>query len=135
MKKYAYILIAAAAVLAAVSCSKEEERISPESEVPGEETVTEQATDLVSPVTITFSANASTKVSISGEGTEGAKTAVWDDGDEIKIVWYAGGAMGSTTATADSYGTASTTAIFALACFGVDYAENPVIFAKKNESV
>lgn len=109
MKKYAYILIAAAAVLAAVSCSKEEERISPESEVPGEETVTEQATDLVNPVTITFSANASTKVSISGEGTEGAKTAVWDDGDEIKIVWYAGGAMGSTTATADSYGTASTT--------------------------
>ena len=109
MKKFIYILIAVA--VAAVSCEKEANLI--EEVVPGEEvTNPEVVSNLTNPITLTFTANASeTKVSISGEGTSGEKTAVWDEGDQIKIVWYnsAESTMKSVVAIADSYGTASTT--------------------------
>lgn len=108
MKKYS-ILLAAAAVFAAASCAKEAP--APEENVAGEkeQTVTEQT--LTNPITITFSANADTKVSLEGEGTSGAKTAVWDENDQIKIIWYNTdeGKMKSATTTVDSFGTASTT--------------------------
>lgn len=105
MKKY-YSILAAAAVLAAVSCEKETP--APEETLPidnQEQTVTEQT--LTNPVTLTFTASAAeTKVSLVGEGT--AKTAVWDEGDQVKVIWY-NEEMKSTTVTVDSYGTASTT--------------------------
>ena len=104
MKKY-QILLAAVAVAAAFSCEKE---------APAEKEVTpsnvEEETTLTNPVTITFTANAAqTKVSLEGEGTAGAnKTAVWDEGDQVKVIWY-NEEMKSTTVTVDSHGTASTT--------------------------
>ena len=109
MKKYS-ILLAAAAIIAATSCAKE--ALAPEENAAGEkeQTVTEQA--LTNPVTITFTANATqTKVSLEDEGTAGSKTAVWDDGDQVKVIWYNEdeSAMKSTTVTVDSYGDASTT--------------------------
>ena len=107
MKKY-YFILAAAAALATVSCEKESP--APEDTLPidnQEQTVTEQT--LTNPVTLTFTANAAqTKVSLEGEGTNGAKTAVWDEGDQVKVIWY-NEEMKSTTVTVDSYGTASTT--------------------------
>ena len=108
MKKY-YSILAAAAVLAAVSCEKEAP--APEDTLPidnQEQTVTEQT--LTNPVTLTFTANAAqTKVSLEGEGT--SKTAVWDEGDQVKVIWYNEGesTMESTTVTVESYGYASTT--------------------------
>ena len=107
MKKY-QILLAAVAVSAAFSCEKE---------APAEKEVTpsnvEEETTLTNPVTITFTANAAqTKVSLEGEGTAGAnKTAVWDEGDQVKVIWYneEESSMKSSTVTVDSYGTASTT--------------------------
>ena len=104
MKKYS-ILLAAAAIIAAASCAKE--ALAPEENAAGEkeQTVTEQT--LTNPVTITFTANATqTKVSLEGEGTAGSKTAVWDDGDQVKIIWYntVESTMKSKNATVDSYG-------------------------------
>lgn len=106
MKKY-QILLAAVAVAAAFSCEKE---------TPAEKEVTpanvEKETALTNPITITFAANAAqTKVSLEGEGTAGAKTAVWDEGDQVKVIWYNAdeSAMKSRTVTVDSHGTASTT--------------------------
>lgn len=110
MKKY-YFILAAAAVLAAVSCEKEAP--APEDTLPidnQEQTLTEQT--LTNPVTLTFTANAAqTKVSLEGEGTAGAKIAVWDEGDQVKVIWYNEdeSVMKSTTVTVDSHGTASTT--------------------------
>ena len=109
MKKYS-ILLAAAAIIAAASCAKE--ALAPEENAAGEkeQTVTEQT--LTNPVTITFTANATqTKVSLEGEGTAGSKTAVWDDGDQVKIIWYntVESTMKSKNATVDSYGNTSTT--------------------------
>ncbi len=109
MKKYS-ILLAAAAVFAAVSCEKEAP--APEEIAPaGEQTQTTEEQTLTNPITITFSANAETKVSLEGEGTSGAKTAVWDEGDQVKIIWYnsAESTPKDTTVTVDSHGTASTT--------------------------
>ena len=102
MKKYS-ILLAAAAIIAAASCAKE--ALAPEENAAGEkeQTVTEQT--LTNPVTITFTANATqTKVSLEGEGTAGSKTAVWDDGDQVKIIWYntVESTMKSKNATVDS---------------------------------
>ncbi len=106
MKKY-QILLAAVAVAAAFSCEKE---------TPAEKEVTpanvEKETALTNPITITFAANAAqTKVSLEGEGTAGAKTAVWDEGDQVKVIWYneEESSMKSSTVTVDSYGTTSTT--------------------------
>ena len=109
MKKYS-ILLAAAAVFAAASCAKEApapEEIAPASE----QTQTTEEQTLTNPITITFSANAETKVSLVGEGTSGAKTAVWDEGDQVKIIWYntAESTPKDTTVTVASHGTASTT--------------------------
>lgn len=109
MKKYS-ILLAAAVVFAAASCAKE--ALAPEENAAGEkeQTVTEQA--LTNPVTITFTANATqTKVSLEGEGTAGDKTAVWEEGDQVKIIWYntVESTMKSRTATVESSGTAFTT--------------------------
>ena len=109
MKKYS-ILLAAAAIIAAASCAKEAP--APEENATGEkeQTVTEQA--LTNPVTITFTANATqTKVSLEGEGTAGSKTAVWEEDDQVKVIWYNEDEsdMKSTTVTVDSHGTASTT--------------------------
>lgn len=109
MKKYS-ILLAAAAIIAAASCAKE--ALAPEENATGEkeQTVTEQT--LTNPVTITFTANATqTKVSLEGEGTAGSKTAVWDEGDQVKVIWYNTdeSTMKSSIATVDSYGSASTT--------------------------
>lgn len=109
MKKYS-ILLAAAAIIAAASCAKE--ALAPEENAAGEkeQTVTEQT--LTNPVTIKFTANATqTKVSLEGEGTAGSKTAVWDDGDQVKIIWYntVESTMKSKNATVDSYGNTSTT--------------------------
>lgn len=109
MKKYS-IMLAVAAVFAAASCAKEApapEEIAPASE----QTQTTEEQTLTNPITITFSANADTKVSLEGEGTSGAKTAVWDEGDQIKIIWYNTdeGKMKSATTTVDSFGSASTT--------------------------
>jgi len=86
MKKYS-ILFAAAAVFAAVSCEKEAP--APEEIAPaGEQTQTTEEQTLTNPITITFSANAETKVSLlEGEGT-GAKTAVWDENDRVTIIWF-----------------------------------------------
>lgn len=109
MKKYS-ILLAAVAVFAAASCAKEAP--APEEIAPaGEQTQTTEEQTLTNPITITFSANAETKVSLVGEGTSGARTAVWDEGDQIKIIWYNTdeGEMKSATTTVDSFGTASTT--------------------------
>lgn len=103
MKKL-FILLTVAAAVAAVSCKK---KIAPEAPEVLDPTQEEQT--LVNPVTITFSADALTKVSLENETGSGEKTAVWDENDEIKIVWYANGAMGSATATAQTYGTSSTT--------------------------
>ena len=109
MKKYS-ILLAAAVVFAAASCAKEAP--APEENAAGEkeQTVTEQA--LTNPVTITFTANATqTKVSLDGEGTAGSKTAVWDENDQVKIIWYNTdeSTPKSRIATVDSYGGTSTT--------------------------
>lgn len=110
MKKY-YFILAAAAALATVSCEKESP--APEEIIPvdgQEQTTTEQT--LTNPVTLTFTASsAETKVSLQEEGTNGAKIAVWDEGDQVKIIWYNDGesTMKSTTVTVDSHGTASTT--------------------------
>ena len=109
MKKYS-ILLAAAAIIAAASCAKE--ALAPEENAAGEkeQTVTEQT--LTNPVTITFTANATqTKVSLEGEGTAGDKTAVWEEGDQVKVIWYNEDEsdMKSTTVTVDSHGTTSTT--------------------------
>ena len=100
MKKFTYFFFATA-LIAAVSCQEE---VAPEFI---EEPAPQEA--LTNPVTLTFTADALTKVSISDENAGADKTAVWDENDQIKIVWYAGGSMGSTTATATTYGTASTT--------------------------
>ena len=108
MKKFIYIFIAAA--IAAVSCEKEADLI--EEVVPGEETnVPQEVQGLTNPITLTFTAGTDTKVSISEEGTAGEKTAVWDENDKIKIVWYSSteAKAKSVTATANSYGSASTT--------------------------
>jgi len=109
MKKYS-ILLAAAAVFAAVSCEKEAP--APEEIAPaGEQTQTTEEQTLTNPITITFSANAETKVSLVGEGSSGAKTAVWDEGDQVKIIWYnsAESTPKDTTVTVASHGTAYTT--------------------------
>ena len=109
MKKY-YSILAIAAVFAVVSCEKEAH--APEETISGndqEQTATEPLTN---PITLTFTANATpTKVSLVGEGTDGSKTAVWDEGDQVKVIWYNEdeSAMKSTTVTVDSHGTASTT--------------------------
>lgn len=105
MKKFITFILAAAAIFATASCQKEIEKDS--LEYSGEATATPQS-ELVNPIQVTFTADALTKVSISGEGTSGEKTAVWDQNDQIKIVWY-NGEMKSATATADTYGTATTT--------------------------
>lgn len=87
MKKYTYILFAAAAILAAMSCNKE---INPEIEITPVDNATDEQT-LANPITLTFTATAgsATKVSLDGEGTSGTKkTAKWEAGDQIKIVWY-----------------------------------------------
>ena len=110
MKKF-YFLFAAAAIFAAVSCEKETP--APEETLPidnQEQTVTEQP--LTNPVTLTFTASAAeTKVSLEGVGTNGAKTAVWEENDQVKVIWYNEdeSTMKSQTVTVDSYGTASTT--------------------------
>jgi len=110
MKKY-YFILAAATVFAAVSCEKETP--APEEFIPvsGEEQTTTEQT-LTNPITITFTANAAeTKVSLEGEGTAGSKTAVWDENDQVKVIWYneEESTMKSEVVTVDSYGTASTT--------------------------
>ncbi len=109
MKKYS-ILLAAAAVFAAASCAKEAP--APEEIAPaGEQTQTTEEQTLTNPITITFSANAETKVSLEGEGTSGAKTAVWDENDRVTIIWFnsAESKMKSDTVTVASHGSASTT--------------------------
>lgn len=109
MKKYS-IMLAVAAVFAAASCAKEAP--APEEIAPaGEQTQTTEEQTLTNPITITFSANAETKVSLVGEGTSGAKTAVWDEGDQVKIIWYntAESTPKDTTVTVASHGTAYTT--------------------------
>ena len=105
MKKFITVIFAAAAIFATVSCEKQIEKDSFES---SDELISTPQSELINPITVTFRADAETKVSISGEGTAGAKTAVWDEGDQIKIVWF-NGVMKSATATADTYGTAATT--------------------------
>ena len=103
MKKFTYFFLATA-LIAAISCQEE---VAPEfTEEPAPQQ--EQSQTLTNPVTLTFTADALTKVSINEVGT-GDKAATWDENDQIKIVWYAGGSMGSTTATATTYGTSSTT--------------------------
>lgn len=110
MKKYS-ILLAAAAVFAAVSCEKEAP--APEEIAPaGEQTQTTEEQTLTNPITITFSANAETKVSLlEGEGTSGAKTAVWDENDRVTIIWFnsAESKMKTDTVKVDFPGKAYTT--------------------------
>ncbi len=104
MKKL-FILLTAAAFVAAVSCNKEVVPEVVEDPTPEQE----QTQTLKNPITLSFTADALTKVSLSDENAGNNKTAVWDENDQIKIIWYAGGAMGSATATASTHGGASTT--------------------------
>ena len=100
------VFFVALVCLGLLSCVKEPvDPVSPGNpETPGAEG------DLTNPVTLTFSADADTKVHIEGE-TAGDQTAVWDENDRIKIVWYNTdeGKAKSATATVNSFGTASTT--------------------------
>lgn len=122
MKKLTYILLAAAAIIATVSCSKEKDLGT--TEVNPEEVLSNEGSPLINPITLTFSAEAMTKVSISGEGTEGQKTAVWDTGDQIKIVWY-NGEMKSANASVDAGGNASASFTATVEDAAVYYAVYP----------
>lgn len=76
MKKITYLFLAAS-ILAAVSCAKPEvPAVQPDVNEPAQQT-------LLNPVTLTFTADPSTKVAIDGEGH-----ASWEEGDKIQIVSF-----------------------------------------------
>lgn len=76
MKKITYLFLAAS-ILAAVSCAKPDVPVlQPDVNEPAEQT-------LLNPVTLTFTADPSTKVAIDGEGH-----ASWEEGDKIQIVSF-----------------------------------------------
>lgn len=76
MKKITYLFLAAS-ILAAVSCAKPEvPAVQPDVNEPAEQT-------LLNPVTLTFTADPSTKVAIDAEGH-----ASWEEGDKIQIVSF-----------------------------------------------
>lgn len=110
------------ACLGVSSCVKETVEVQPEEQ-------TELSVQDQELVTVTFTANADpiTKVSLEGEGS--AKTAVWDKDDQIKVVYYAGGAMHAYTSaklTAEQAGSASASFTVTL---GADYESATYLYA------
>lgn len=79
MKKVCTIIFAALCAAAFISCNKEVAKVdNPQQEV------TNQEQTLLNPVTLTFTADPSTKIAIDGEG----RHASWEEGDKIKIASF-----------------------------------------------
>lgn len=128
MKKYTYILFAAAAILAAMSCNKE---INPEIEITPVDNATDEQT-LVNPITLTFTATAgsATKVSLDGEGTTGeGKTAKWENGDQIKVIYYANGEQHLYTSNALTEPQAGNASATFTVTVGEDYNNATYVYA------
>lgn len=78
MKKVCTIIFAALFAAAFISCNKEVAKVdNPQQEI------TNQEQTLLNPVTLTFTADPSTKIAIDGEGH-----ASWEEGDKIQIVSF-----------------------------------------------